>query len=74
MPRLPVLSGREVVRGLERLGFAQVGQRGSHIKLRRAQTTVIVPDHREVRRGTLAAILQQAGVSIDDMMAALTNG
>ena len=73
MPRLPVLSGREVLRALERLGFGQVGQRGSHVKLRRGSATVIVPNHREVRRGTLAGILQQAGVSLDELMSALSH-
>lgn len=73
MPKLPVLSGREVVRGLGRLGFQHISRSGSHIKLRRASATVIVPNHREVRRGTLANILQQAGVSIDDLTSALTH-
>uniref|UniRef100_UPI0035C9C422 type II toxin-antitoxin system HicA family toxin n=1 Tax=uncultured Sphingomonas sp. TaxID=158754 RepID=UPI0035C9C422 len=73
MPKLPVLSGREVVRGLGLLGFEVVSQKGSHVKLRRGGATVIVPDHREVRRGTLAAILQQAGVTIDHLMTALSH-
>lgn len=73
MPKLPVLSGREVVRGLNRLGFKQVSQSGSHIKLRRRTATVIVPNHREVRKGTLGSILQQAGITIDDLVAALSN-
>ena len=73
MPELPVLSGREVVRGLVRLGFEQVGQSGSHIKLRRESATVIVPNHREVRRGTLASILRQSGVAIDDLMTGVVN-
>lgn len=71
MPRLPILSGREVMRALERLGFAQIGQRGSHVKLRRGSATVIVPDHREIRKGTLSAILQQAGVSMDELLGKL---
>lgn len=73
MPKLPVLSGRDVVRGLNRLGFVQVSQSGSHIKLRRRTATVIVPNHREVRRGTLGSILQQAGITIDDLIAALSH-
>ena len=73
MPKLPVLSGRDVVRGLQTLGFERVGQRGSHIKLRRGSATVIVPDHREVRKGTLAAILLQARISIEDLMTALSH-
>jgi len=73
MPSLPVLSAREVVRGLQRLGFERVGQRGSHIKLRKGGLSVIVPDHREVRRGTLASILKMAGVSVEDLIAAVAN-
>lgn len=73
MPRLPVLSGRDVVRGLDRLGFQQIGQRDSHLKLRRGSATVIVPNHREVRRGTLASILQQAGITIDELMSGLAH-
>jgi len=73
MPSLPTLSGSDVVRGLERPGFERVGQRGSHIKLRRAATTVIVPDHRELRKGTLAAVLRQAGVGIEALLAGMAN-
>lgn len=61
------------MRGPDRLGFREVGQRGSHVKLRRGSVTVIVPDHRDVRKGTLAAILKQAGVTADDFTAALTH-
>ena len=73
MPSLPTLSGSDVIRGLERLGFERVGQRGSHIKLRRAASTVIVPNHRELRKGTLAAILRQAGVGIEALMSGMAN-
>ena len=70
MPKLPVLAGRDVVSALQRLGFEQIGQKGSHIKLRRGSLTVIVPNHREVRRGTLSTILKMASLSIDDLIAA----
>ena len=70
MPKLPVLAGRDVVSALQRLGFEQIGQKGSHIKLRRGSLTVIVPNHREVRRGTLSTILKMANLSIDDLIAA----
>lgn len=66
-PALPVVSGREVIRALEKAEFAQVSQRGSHVKLRNdAGRTVIVPLHRELARGTLASILRQSGVSVDE--------
>lgn len=72
MPKPPVLSGREIVSGLHRLGFVLINQRGSHIKLRKGDATVIVPDHREVRRGTLSSILRMGGVSIEDSLGAIS--
>jgi predicted RNA binding protein YcfA (HicA-like mRNA interferase family) len=70
MPRLPVLSGQEVIRILERLGFEQARQRGSHVVLRRGTTGCVVPLHAEVKRGTLAGIIRQAGVTAEDFLAA----
>jgi predicted RNA binding protein YcfA (HicA-like mRNA interferase family) len=67
-PRLPVVSGQEVVRALGDAGFATVSQRGSHVKLRNADgRTVIVPLHRELAPGTLRSILRQAGLSVDEL-------
>lgn len=71
MPKLPALSGRDVVRALERLGFEEMGQRGSHLKLRRADAVCIVPLHPELKRGTLAGVLRQARVSADELLGAL---
>ena len=65
MPKLRVLSGREVLTILRGFGFQDLLQRGSHIKLRRViagQTqTLTVPNHDEIDRGTLQAIYRQAG-------------
>ncbi|MCA9108135.1 MAG: type II toxin-antitoxin system HicA family toxin, partial [Planctomycetales bacterium] len=65
--KLRVLSGREVCSILERHGFQQVRQRGSHIVMQRVTddgtTTVPVPDHDELRVGTLRSIIRQSGVS-----------
>lgn len=67
-PRLPRLSGDEVARLLQRAGFVPVSQRGSHRKLRHADgRTAIVPIHRELATGTLASILRQAGLSIEEL-------
>jgi len=56
-PSLPVVSGRAVGRALAKVGFAEVSQRGSHLKLRDpAGKTVIAPLHRELARGTLRSI------------------
>ena len=57
------LSGSEAVAALGRVGFVQVSQRGSHVKLKnQAGRMVIVPMHRELAPGTLGSILRQAGL------------
>jgi predicted RNA binding protein YcfA (HicA-like mRNA interferase family) len=58
MPSLPHVSGAEIVRALERLGFVVARQRGSHIVLRRGTVGCVVPNHREVKVGTLAGVLK----------------
>lgn len=65
VPKLPVISGRECIKALQRAGFEISKQKGSHVKLRRGGTTVIVPDHKELDRGTLGSILEQAGIDSD---------
>jgi len=70
VPKLPRLSGVEAVRKLERLGFMVVRQRGSHIIMRRGTSGCVVPIHRELKVGTLAGILRQAGVSTADFISA----
>jgi predicted RNA binding protein YcfA (HicA-like mRNA interferase family) len=73
MSKLPVVSGAQCVRALERAGFVVYRQRGSHITLIRndppAQTTV--PNHKELDRGTLRAIIRQADLSVDEFIALL---
>jgi predicted RNA binding protein YcfA (HicA-like mRNA interferase family) len=71
MPKLPIVSGSEVIRTLQRLGFIVIRQRGSHVILRRGSQGCLVPDHREVKAGTLAGLLKQAGVSVDEFIHAL---
>ena len=68
MSGLPRVSGRTTVQVLEKAGFHVRRQHGSHIILRRddpfAQT--VVPDHKELDRGTLRAILRQTDLSVDE--------
>lgn len=66
-PRLPTLSGAELVSALQRLGFEQVRQRGSHVVMRRGTTGCVVPLHRELKTGTLSGILRQVGVAVSDL-------
>jgi predicted RNA binding protein YcfA (HicA-like mRNA interferase family) len=70
MPSLPRVSGREAIRALERLGFEVKRQRGSHVVLRRGSVGCVVPDHKELKTGTLAGVLKQAGVSVEEFLAA----
>jgi predicted RNA binding protein YcfA (HicA-like mRNA interferase family) len=71
MPKLPVLSGKDVVTALQRLGFVQTRQSGSHVVMRRGAVGCTVPMHRELKRGTLGAILTQAGITPDALIGAL---
>jgi len=70
MGKLRVLSGREVCRILNQHGFAEVRRRGSHIVMQRrtpaGTVTVPVPDHNEIRIGTLQSIIRQSGISRGD--------
>ena len=71
-PSLPIVSGAQAVRALEKLGFAQVRQKGSHVVLRRGGGSgCVVPLHRELKVGTLSGLLKQAGVSPEEFMQAL---
>jgi predicted RNA binding protein YcfA (HicA-like mRNA interferase family) len=71
MPKLPHVSGKEAIKALERLGFVQVRQKGSHVILRRGPVGCVVPLHREIKIGTLGGMLKQACVSADEFIAAL---
>ena len=71
MPKLPMVSGVEVIAALGRLGFEVKRQRGSHVVLRKAGTVCVVPNHKELKTGTLFGVLKQAGVSSDEFIAKL---
>jgi len=64
------MSGREVVKALIRTGFYVKRQKGSHIVLRRDEpfAQVVVPDHKNIDTGTLASILDGAGLSVEDFI------
>ena len=70
MPRLPVLSGAEVVRAFERAGWRLDRQRGSHaILVKPGQiASLSVPQHREVAPGTLRALVRASGMSVDEFI------
>jgi predicted RNA binding protein YcfA (HicA-like mRNA interferase family) len=68
MSKLPIISGRECVSALEKAGFSFKRQEGSHIIMRRDLpfAQVVVPDHKQLDRGTLRAILRQAGIGVEE--------
>jgi len=66
--RLPVVSGREVVRAFAKAGYNVDHQTGSHIILRQEQPPhrrLTVPDHHEIAKGTLRALIRQAGLTVE---------
>ena len=71
MPSLPVVSGADAVRALQRLGFAVCRQRGSHIVLPKGSQGCVVPNHAELKPATLAGLLKQGSVSVEDFIHAL---
>ena len=73
--KLPVVSGAEVIRVLQRFGYRVVRQKGSHVRLRNEvdarRLPVTVPLHREIAFGTLRRILRDAQVTVEEFSAAL---
>jgi predicted RNA binding protein YcfA (HicA-like mRNA interferase family) len=69
MTRLPVVSGIDTVKILvKNFGFTVVGRRGSHVSLSNGFKSLTVPLHPELDRGTLNAILKEAGVDRKDFV------
>jgi predicted RNA binding protein YcfA (HicA-like mRNA interferase family) len=73
MPKLPVISAKELIKILLKIGFSKISQSGSHIKLRRTVgpkvQTVIVPNHKILKPGTLRnGILKAIDLSVDELI------
>ena len=73
MPKLKVLSGPEVIKIFSSFGFVVVSQKGSHVKLRRSlsdtKQTLLIPNPKEIDKGTLAKIIEQSSryISLEDL-------
>ena len=69
MPKLPVISGPEAVKALQRAGFVVRRQSGSHVVLTSGERTISVPVHggRDLKPGTLRSIIRDAGLTADDL-------
>lgn len=72
MPRLPVVSGKEVIKALSKAGFSVVRQKGSHVRLEKTQGEKIikltVPFHKELKKGTLGKIVDDAGMTMEEFV------
>jgi predicted RNA binding protein YcfA (HicA-like mRNA interferase family) len=67
--KLPLLSGREICKALEKLGYVKVRQRGSHIRLKcPGRKSVTVPNYKEVSRGLLRKILRDAEITVEEFL------
>lgn len=71
-PKQPVVSGRQVIRVLERLGYQVVRQKGSHIRLRDESDPehlpTTVPVHRTIKPGLLRQILRDANLTVEEFV------
>lgn len=70
--KLPVLSGRDVIKILNKIGFEEKRQKGSHIILAKetaqGKIGVVVPNHKEIDKGTLLEIIRQAGLTREEFL------
>lgn len=70
--KVPLLSGREVLAALQRLGFVEAHQRGSHVKMQHSDgRRIVFPLHDQLDRRTLKGALQDANVDIGEFLAAV---
>lgn len=71
MPKLPIISGKDLVKFFAKLGYKVDHQTGSHIILRHndpPHRRLTIPNHKEVSKGTLRAIIRQAGLSREEFL------
>ena len=71
MPKLPVVSGIKVVKALAKIGYYVDHQTGSHVILRQREDPhrrLTVPRHSELAKGTLRAIIREAGLTVEEFL------
>jgi len=69
MPKLPVLKPRQVIAALEKAGYRQVRQKGSHVQLKRGNLLVTVPNHPgDLNPNVLKSIMRQAQLSLEEFV------
>ena len=68
MSSLPQISGQKAVKALAKIGYQKDRQRGSHIILRQnfhPFRRIVIPDHKEISKGTLRSIIREAGLTVE---------
>ena len=72
MTKMPVLSGRDIAKILSKIGYEHIRTRGSHMimikQTEKEKKMIPVPNHKELAKGTLKAIMNQAGLTLDDLL------
>lgn len=71
MPKLPVISGKEAIVKLERIGYREARQKGSHVRLCHQNPkykSITVSLHAEIKKGLLHAIIRDAGLSVAEFI------
>ena len=69
MTKLPIISGKKLIKVLSKIGYYVRDQRGSHVHLRHpVRNPLTVPAHKTIARGTLKSILKDAEISIDELL------
>jgi predicted RNA binding protein YcfA (HicA-like mRNA interferase family) len=70
--KLPIISGKEALKALERAGFVMVRQRGSHVRIKKVTSenviNITIPLHETLDRGTLKGILRNAGLTAEEFV------
>lgn len=71
MTKLPVVSGKDAVKALSKIGYDIDHQRGSHIVLRQKTSPyrrITIPNHKEIAKGTLRAIIRETGLTVEEFL------
>lgn len=71
MSKLPVVSGKDLIKAFAKIGYEVDHQKGSHIILRQINTPfrrLTIPNHKEIAKGTLKAIIRESGLTVDELV------
>lgn len=72
MPKIPIISGREVIKKLQKFGYQITRTKGSHVRLRHFSKSdfkpITVPLHKEIKIGLLSQIIKDAGLSVEEFI------